>query len=112
MSEITISKADGTWVVRAFGSVIGETSRALALSENGYDEVIYFPRDDIAMEFLEPSGTRSTCPRKGAASYFGISTTEGLKEDSAWSYEDPLEAVADIAGYIAFYTDKVTVEQL
>ena len=112
MSELRISKASGTWVVRAFGSVIGETSEALVVSEPGHDDVIYFPRSDIAMEFLEPSKTQTTCPRKGQASYFGISTTEGLKDDSAWSYEAPIEAASDIEGYLAFYSDKVTVEQL
>lgn len=112
MSDIAITKAEGTWVVRAFGSVIGESTNALVLAEDGLRDAIYFPREDIAMEFLDASQTTSHCPKKGDASYFGISTTEGLQADAAWSYETPISQADRIKGYISFYRDKVTVEQL
>ena len=32
--------------------------------------------------------------------------------DAAWSYETPLKGVEAIGGYLAFYSNKVTVEQL
>ena len=41
--------APGTWVVRAAGAVLGETQRAVELSEGSYEPVIYFPREDLAM---------------------------------------------------------------
>ena len=66
-AHITIRPAEGTWVVRAGGAVLGESSRALELVEGDYPPVIYFPREDIAMAFLEPSKTRSHCPWKGDA---------------------------------------------
>lgn len=112
MDQLVISKAQGTWVVRAFGSVIGESSNALVLEETGLNETIYFPREDIAMEFLEKSDASTHCPKKGDANYFGISTTEGLKPDTAWSYEKPVKQADRIKDYIAFYRDQVTVEQL
>lgn len=110
--HIKITKADGTWVVRAGGAVIGETTDALELTEGDYTPVIYFPRSDIAMAFLEPSDTRSTCPWKGEASHYSIQTKSTLIEDAAWSYESPKDDVARIAGHIAFYPGKATVEQL
>ncbi len=112
MSTLSITKSRGTWVVRAFGSVIGESHDTLVVAEDGHDDVIYFPREDVGMEFLERSDKTTACPRKGKATYYGISTTEGLKADAAWSYEDPIEAADRIKGYIAFYADKVTVEEL
>ena len=110
--RIRTRRADGTWVVRAGGAVLGESTNAIELSEGSYDPVIYFPRADIAMAFLEPSDKTSHCPHKGDASYYGIAAKSGLIENAAWSYESPLEAVNEIAGHLAFYADKVTVEQL
>jgi len=112
MAAMKIRKAGGTWVVRAYGAVIGESQNALSLEEGDYPEVIYFPRGDIAMEFLDRSETASHCPQKGDATYFGVSSPEGTMADAAWSYENPLEGAAEIAGHIAFYTEKVTVEEL
>ena len=60
--HITIRPATGTWVVRAGGAVLGESMQALEMTEGDYPPVIYFPRADIAMAFLEPSDTTSTCP--------------------------------------------------
>jgi uncharacterized protein (DUF427 family) len=113
MSNIRIRKAEGTWVVRSGGAVLGETSRALELREDGYEPVIYFPREDIAMAFLDPSSKTSHCPHKGDASYFSIVNKSSVTENAAWSYENPIEAVSEIKGYLAFYTsDSVKVEQL
>jgi uncharacterized protein (DUF427 family) len=74
--------------------------------------MIYFPRKDIAMAFLEPSATTSHCPHKGVASYYSIQTKSQLIDDAAWSYETPLDTVAAIVGHLAFYPDKATVERL
>ena len=112
MTEIKIRPATGTWVVRAGGAVIGESKAALELIEGDYPAVIYFPRDDIAMAFLDPSDTASSCPHKGVANDYAIVAKSGPIADAAWSYEDPREAVAEIKGYLAFYTSKVTVEQV
>lgn len=108
--KITIKPADGTWVARAGGAVIAETENALIMSEGDYPEVTYFPRGDVAMAFLDASDTQSTCPFKGEANYFGIAAKSGLIKDAVWSYEAPLDSVKEITGYLAFYTDKVTVE--
>jgi len=110
--HIKIRKADGTWVIRAGGAVLGESSNALELTEGSYPPVIYFPRKDIAMAFLDRTETTTTCPHKGTASYYSIQTKSVLIPDAAWSYENPHEAVGRIAGYLAFYPDKATVERI
>lgn len=110
--HITIRPAEGQWVIRAGGAVLGESDAALELTEGSYPPVIYFPRADIAMEFLERSATTSTCPHKGVASYYSIVEQNGTIRDAIWSYETPLPAVAAIAGYLGFYTNKVAVEQV
>ena len=110
--HIKIRKAPGTWVIRAGGAVIGETRNALELVEDPYPAVIYFPRADIAMAMMESSPTHSTCPSKGAASYYSLVTKSGTIHNAAWSYETPKDGVAAIKGHLAFYPEKVTVEQL
>ena len=111
--HIKIRRAGGTWVVRAGGAVLGESSEALELAEGSYPPVIYFPRDSIATAFLERTDKVTKCPHKGEASYFSIVTKSTVLKDAVWSYEDPEPGVADIKDHLAFYeSDAVTVEQL
>lgn len=110
--HIKIRPAGGTWVVRAGGAVLGESDNALELIEGDLAPVIYIPREDIAMAFLEPSETVSHCPYKGDAKYYSIVAKSGPIADAAWSYEAPKGGVEQIAGYLAFYTSKVAVEQV
>ncbi len=112
MSRITIRKATGTWVVRAGGAVLGESTNALELSEGDLPPVIYFPREDFGMAFLDASDRTSYCPHKGDAKYFSVVTKNQVLKDVAWSYETPNEGVEAIAGHLAFYTDQVAVEKL
>ena len=111
--HIKIRPASGTWSVRVAGAVLGETANALELSEGDYAPVVYFPRTDLAMAMFDQSDKTSVCPWKGTATYFSIDTGDGVLQDAAWSYEKPIEAVGEIAGHIAFYSnDDVTVEEL
>ena len=111
--HIKIRRADGTWVIRAGGAVLGESSNALELTEGAYPFVIYFPREDVAMAFLDKSARTSTCPWKGEASYYSIVTKSRTLRDAAWSYENPKAGMEAIKDHIAFYaTDDVTVERI
>ncbi len=113
MSEkFTVERDPGYHVVRAAGGILAETRRALVMREPGYDPVVYFPREDVGMEFLERSETRTTCPHKGEATHYDIVGKSGVIRDAAWSYEAPVEGAEAIGGRIAFYPDKVTVEEL
>lgn len=110
--SIEIEKANGTWVVRAGGAVLGESSRALLLNEAGYEPVVYFPRDDIATAFLDQSDKTTNCPHKGEASYYSIQTKSVTIPNAAWSYETPQDGVSEIAGHLAFDREQVAVEEL
>lgn len=113
MKKITIRKLNGKYVVRAGGAVLGESTAALELSEDGHAPVIYFPQGDIAMAFLDRSQTKTHCPHKGDASYFSIVTKSKTIKDAAWSYEDPLEGSEAIKSHLSFApSDEVAVEKL
>lgn len=111
-TRLDIHPAEGTWVVRAGGAVIGETTRALEVTEGGYPPVLYFPREDVAMAFLDESPSRTACPIKGEARFFTLVTTGGSVPDVAWSYVSPAQGAAALSGHLAFYADKVTLERL
>ena len=110
--HIKIRKAVGTWVVRAGGAVLGETAAALELIEGSYPPVIYFPRHDIAMALMDKTATQSSCPWKGQASYYSIVGQTATIKDAAWSYETPKPGMEKIAGHLAFYPERATVEKL
>ncbi|TNC52946.1 DUF427 domain-containing protein [Rubellimicrobium rubrum] len=110
--HITIRPSDGTWVVRAGGAVLAETAQALELRVGEYPAVVYVPREDVAMALFERSATRTTCPYKGEASYYSFVGKSATVKDAAWSYETPKDGVSSIAGHLAFYTNKVTLERV
>jgi uncharacterized protein (DUF427 family) len=110
--HIKIREPKGTWTVRAKGAVLAESSNVLELTEGDYPSVIYFPRDDVGMAFLEETDSSTVCPHKGAATYYAFHGKSGIVPDVAWSYETPLDAMAAITGYLAFFGGKVTIEEL
>lgn len=103
---ITIEPHPGRVTVTHQGVVVADTVRALVLRESSYPPVLYLPRDDADMTRLTPTARSSHCPYKGDANYFSI----GESENAVWSYEAPFPAMAAIAGHLAFYPDKVTIE--
>lgn len=110
--KITIVPAEGTWVVRAGGAVIGESTNALELMEGDSVSRIYFPREDIGMAFLEDADYETQTEGIGRAAYFGIVTRSTTIQRAAWSFSNPEDGAARIAGHIAFDPNKVTVEQV
>jgi uncharacterized protein (DUF427 family) len=97
------------------GQVIAETSHALILQEASYKPVQYIPRADAEMALLVRTERSTHCPYKGDASYFTIEIPGEIPgnpggrraENAVWSYESPFPAMADIAGHLAFYPDRV-----
>jgi uncharacterized protein (DUF427 family) len=85
------------------GRVVADTQRALTLSEAGYPAVQYIPRADADMSLLRATTRHTHCPYKGDASYFSIEVAGRTADNAVWTYEQPYPAVAQIAGYLAFY---------
>ena len=109
---ITISPTANRVRVTADGVVIAETRRALTLKEASYPAVQYIPREDAKLELLSRTERVTHCPYKGDASYFSINAGGKVIENSIWTYETPFPAMAEISGHLAFYPDRVKIEQL
>ena len=109
---ITISANPRRVRVTAGDTVIAETSHALSLKEASYPAVQYVPRGDARMELLKRTERVTHCPYKGDASYFSIAANGKTIENAIWTYETPFPAMAEISGYLAFYPDKVRIEEV
>ena len=60
--------------------------------------------------FFEESDTRTTCSWKGEASYLSVEVDGERVEDAAWYYPGPKDAARNIEDHVAFYGNKVRVE--
>jgi uncharacterized protein (DUF427 family) len=112
---ITIERTGVRVVARVGGQVVADSTRALTLREASYPPVQYIPLDDVDQALLSPSDTRTHCPYKGDASYYSLVLPEAQGSadqsltDAVWSYREPYPSVAEIAGHVAFYPDRVEV---
>jgi uncharacterized protein (DUF427 family) len=107
---IGIEDCSSTVVVSRGSLEIARTSSAMTLSEASYPPVRYIPRGDVNMAQLERSDHTTYCPYKGDASYYSIPALGGAGRNSVWTYEAPFEAVSEIAGHLAFYPDRLSIE--
>ncbi len=89
------------------GRIVADTTRALALKDASYPLVQYIPRADADMTLLTPTARATHCPYKGDASYFSLAADGATADNAVWSYETPFPAMQQIAGYLAFYPNKV-----
>lgn len=106
--RIDISPTGKTWVAMLGDLELARSDRALLLTEASLSPVVYFPPDDVRTGTLSASETTTHCPFKGDASYWA-SEVDGERVDIAWFYPRTFDGVSEIAGYVAFYADRVTV---
>ena len=104
---ITVVPTPSRVVVKVDGKIIADTTSALTLQEASYPPVQYIPMADVDQSLLRRTDTSSYCPFKGDASYYTIATSDRELPDAVWSYETPYPAVDVIAGYVAFYPQRV-----
>ncbi|EPC01553.1 hypothetical protein L861_16915 [Litchfieldella anticariensis FP35 = DSM 16096] len=83
-------------------TLLADTRDAIELREKDYPPRQYIPRQDVDMQHLVQSATVTHCPFKGDASYYSLSLDGETLTDVAWSYEQPFDAMTDIAEHLAF----------
>jgi uncharacterized protein (DUF427 family) len=110
--RLTIRPAANRWRVRFEGHVIADSADALILEEAGHGPVVYFPRDDVAMEYMSRTDRTSHCPYKGEASYYTLLMDGDFAENAVWSYEDPVPGAELIDGRLAFYPTQVEIYEV
>lgn len=107
---ITVSPTGARVTVHVSGVKVAESENALSLAEGSYPVVQYIPIGDVDQSLLRRTDTQSYCPYKGEASYYSVRTPDGATEtDLIWTYERPYDAVAPIAGHVAFYPNRAEI---
>ncbi|MFC1231426.1 MULTISPECIES: DUF427 domain-containing protein [Streptomyces] len=101
--RITVERGDRHVRVVHGGEVLAESDRALVLRETGLPARYYIPAEDVRLDLLTPSGTRTHCPFKGTASYW----SRPGAPDLVWAYPDPKPDVAGIKDHLCFYEVEV-----
>ncbi|KAH8802740.1 DUF427 domain protein [Xylogone sp. PMI_703] len=88
------------------GQVIAETDNYEVVEGN-----VYFPPSSVNMDVMTTTDLHTRCPWKGNASYYTIKAGGTELKNAAWYYPQPLEKATHIKDYVAFYPNKVTIEQ-
>jgi len=99
-------------IVRHGAIVIADTSAAIRVLETASPPTFYLPPDDVDQKRVLRAAGTSFCEWKGAATYWSVDAGGDLLPRVGWSYEDPMPAFDEIAGYLSFYPARLacTVE--
>jgi uncharacterized protein (DUF427 family) len=89
------------------GEVVADSQRPTLLFETSLPARYYLPRDDVRMELLEPTASRTRCPYKGKAVYWSARVGDQTWPDVVWSYPDPIPECAKIKDLLCFYNERV-----
>jgi uncharacterized protein (DUF427 family) len=89
------------------GVILAETHRPILLFETGLPTRYYIPKQDVRMDLLEPTGSVTRCPYKGAARYWSARVRDKLVKDIVWSYPAPIPECPKIENLLSFYNEHV-----
>jgi uncharacterized protein (DUF427 family) len=98
--------------VKFGGATIADSSEALSVEETGHGPVYYLPQKDVRLDLMRPTEHHTRCPYKGEASYWTIEVpgeagSVQRSENAVWAYPTPYDEVSRLAGYYAFYPNRV-----
>ena len=97
-------------VVRVDGVVVADSRRPTILFETGLRPRYYLPPDDVRVDLLTPTDSRTGCPYKGFARYWSLTVDGTEHTDLVWAYDDPFPESAPVKGLMCFYDERVDLE--
>jgi len=94
------------------GETVADSDAALRVEETGHGPVYYLPEKDVRLDLMRPTEHHTRCPYKGEASNWTIELPGGeganrRSENAVWGYPSPYDEVSGLAGYYAFYPNRV-----
>jgi uncharacterized protein (DUF427 family) len=92
------------------GELVAETRRARVLFETGLPPRWYIPPEDVRSGALVESDSQTVCAYKGFASYWSVRAPGAEEDDLVWFYPEPRHDAERIAGYLAFFNERVDLE--
>lgn len=105
--RIDVLRSSRHVVLSSGGVVLADSTRPVLLFETSLPSRYYLPREDIRWDLLTPSESHSVCAYKGVASYWTARLPGRDLPDIAWTYEEPLHDALNVAGMVAFFTERL-----
>jgi uncharacterized protein (DUF427 family) len=90
------------------GTVLAESARTRAIFETGLPTRWYFPPEDVRAALIG-SDLQTVCSYKGHADYRSVRVGDEVHENVAWTYAQPRHDAAAVAGYVAFFNERVDI---
>ncbi len=95
--------------VEVDGVTVAESDQPRILFETGLPARYYLPKTDVRFEYLTATDLSTVCPYKGTSRYWSIDTIGEVVVNLAWGYDAPVRESQPIAGYVAFYNEKLDI---
>lgn len=89
--------------------LLAESDACLIVTETDHVDRLYFPETSVHWQHFAENDHTTVCPFKGVATYWDLVGVGTAKPNTAWTYREPLDEVAGIAGYVSFYHHDVRV---
>ena len=105
-----IELVDGSVQISIAGEVIAQDRRYVRVCETFHPPTIYLHPSAFQPGTFHPAtGRPSFCEWKGVASYWDLSAVDGSEccVRAGWSYPNPTEPFALMAGWISVYPERV-----
>jgi uncharacterized protein (DUF427 family) len=96
--------------IRVNGETVADTTHPILLFETNLPTRYYVPKLDVRLDLLRPSERTTACPYKGIASYFSVAIPgEGIAENIAWVYPNPIPQIPTIQNHLCFFNEHVDI---
>ena len=105
-----VELVSGSVEIWILGELIAQDQRYVRVCETFHPPTIYLHPSAFKPGTLHPStGRPSFCEWKGVASYWDVSAVDGTSRRvrAGWSYPDPTQSFALLAGWISIYPRSV-----
>ena len=88
------------------GETVAETRKPRLLFETNHPVRYYIAQEDVRMDLLIPSSTKSRCPYKGPADYWAVKLNGQRFDDMVWGYMEPIAECPKIKGLLCFFHER------
>jgi uncharacterized protein (DUF427 family) len=88
-------------------TLIARSNQIYRVLETASPPTFYLPPEDIDFQYLKENTSSSFCEWKGQASYFDLQHENGLIQNVAWCYRNPLPRFVLIKDYVCFYPSRL-----
>ena len=86
------------------GVIVADSVETKIVLEFSHTPAIYFPREDVKLEYLNPSYLTAECRWKGRAQFVMVEIADRRIENIGWYYPEPEPLYTELKNHIAFYT--------